>query len=350
MSLKSAVCIAVAASILAVASAALAQSEPDPATYSGADRSERLLAGARKEGAVTFYTTTPPAYVKLLTDGFEKKYGIKVNVWRGLSEQVLQRTIAETRGGKHTVDVIQSQSVAMEALHREGMLLAVKTPYTRNLIPDALVAHGEWVPSMHYVFVMAYNTAKVKKEELPNSYEELLDPKWKSRLAIEGSDYDWLAAVIKDLGDAKGRALFCSLVSKNAMSIRSGHALLTNLIASGEVPLGLTVYQYSPAQAKAKGAPIDWHAIEPAIATTDGIAVARTAPHPHAAILFFDYMLSDEGQAIIAKIGYVPTSLNVESPMKGTRIKRLKAVAMLADSDKSQALFEDILINRRACK
>jgi iron(III) transport system substrate-binding protein len=342
--------MAASALALGYSTTALAQAEPDPATYTGADRTERLIAGAKKEGMVTYYTTTPPAYVKLLADGFEKKYGVKVNIWRGLSEQVLQRTIAETRAGKHAADVIQSQSVAMEALYREGMLQTVKTPLTKLLIPDALPSHGGWVPSMHYVFVMAYNTTKVKKAELPKTYEDLLDPKWKGRLAIEASDYDWLHAIIKDMGEPKGRALFCALGSKNDMAVRSGHALLTNLVASGEVPMGLTLYQYSPAQAKAQGAPIDWHAIEPAIATTDGIAVAKKPPHPNAAVLFFDYMLSDEGQAIIAKIGYVPTNVNVESPMKGTKIKRLNASVMLAEADKSQTMFEDIIVNKRACK
>jgi iron(III) transport system substrate-binding protein len=350
MSLKSVMCIAASALILANTTTATAQSDPDPATYNGPDRTERLVAAAKKEGSLMYYTTTPPAYVKLLADGFEKKYGIKVNIWRGLSEQVLQRTIAETRGGKHAVDVIQSQSVAMEALYREGMLLPVKTPLTKNLIQDALPSNNGWVPSMHYVFVMAYNTNKVKKEELPKTYDDLLDPKWKGRLAIESSDYDWFYALSKDMGEQKARTLFCALGSKNEMSVRHGHALLTTLVSSGEVPMGLTLYQYSPAQAKAQGAPIDWHAIEPAIATTDGIGVAKKAPHPNAAILFFDYMLSDEGQAIIAKIGYVPTSKNIESPMKGTRIKRLKAAAMLAESEKSQVLFEDIFVNKRACK
>ena len=342
--------LAVSALLLACSGATLAQTASEPSGYSGPDRTERLIAGAKKEGSVTVYTTTPNEYMRMLTDGFEKKYGVKVVVWRGLSEQVLQRTLTEARGNKNTVDVIHSISTSMEALHRENILQSVNTPLSKNLIADALPPHQGWTPTMHYVFVQAYNTTKVKKEELPKTYEDLLDPKWRGRIAIEASDYDWLAEVIKTIGEAKGRALFCALGTKNDMSVRTGHALLTNLVASGEVPLGLTVYQYSPQQAKQKGAPIDWFAIEPAIAITDGLGIAKKAPNPHAAVLFYDYMLSDEGQAILAKIGYVPASMNVESPIKGTRIKRLNAATLLADGEKSRIAFEDTIVNKKACK
>jgi iron(III) transport system substrate-binding protein len=328
---------------------ALAQPASEPAAFAGPDRSDRLLANAKKEGSLTLYTTTPGEYMRLLTDGFEKKYGIKVNVWRGLSEQVLQRVLAESRGNKNTVDVVQNLSVSMEALHREGLLQPIKSPVLKDLIAEAVPAHQGWAPSMHYVYVQAYNTSKIKKEELPKTYGDLLDPKWKDKLAIEAGDYDWFFDIMKDMGEQQGRALFCGLLN-NGMSVRTGHALLTNLVASGEVPLALTVYQYSPQQAKQKGAPIDWFAIEPAIAITDGIGVTKKAPHPNAAILFYDYMLSEDGQNTLAKIGYVPASTKVESPIKGTRLKRLNAASLLDEGEQSRAMFEDVIINKRACK
>lgn len=341
---------AVSALLLGYAQGIRAQTAFDPAKYSGPDRTEKLLAAAKKEGSLTLYTTTPGEYMRLMTDGFEKKYGVKVNVWRALSEQVLQRVISEGRGGRNVVDVIQNLSVSMEALQREGLLQPVNSPLTSNLIADAVPAHHGWAPSMHYVYVQAYNTGKVRKDELPKTYADLLDPKWKGRLAIEAGDYDWLNEIIKEMGEKKGLALFCGLVNNNTLSIRTGHALLTNLVASGEVPLALTVYQYSPQQAKQKGAPIDWFAIEPAIAITDGIGVAKKAPNPSAAVLFYDYMLGDEGQNILAKIGYVPASVRVESPMKGVKLKRLNAAALLDDGDRSRIAFEDLIITKRACK
>jgi iron(III) transport system substrate-binding protein len=115
---------------------------------------------------------------------------------------------------------------------------------------------------------------------------------------------------------------------------------------SGEIPLALTVYQYSVEQAKKKGSQIEWFAIEPAIAIADGIAVAKKAPSPNAALLFYDYMLGEQAQRAIAKIGYVPSSSQVESPLKGVKTKLLEPAALLDDQEKSSARFEALLQGR----
>jgi iron(III) transport system substrate-binding protein len=342
--------LAFAISVVLLGQAA-AQTALEAASYTGPDRTERLLAAARKEGSLTLYSPTPGEYMKLLTDAFEKKYGVKVNVWRGLSEHILQRAMLEARSGRNVADVIQNLAVSMEEMHRRNLLLPVASPMAKDLIPDAMPPHKDWMPTLHYVYAQAYNTARVKKEELPKTYADLLDPRWKGRLGIEAGDYDWFDEVVQQMGGGrKGQQFFCDLVTKNGLSVRSGHTLLTNLVASGEVPLALTLYQYSPAQAKAKGAPIDWFVIEPAIAITDGIGVAKNAPHPNAAILFSDFMLSAEGQSSRAKIGYVPASTKVESPMKGIPIKRLQAAALLETANQGQKLFEDTVVTRSACR
>ena len=173
--------------------------------------------------------------------------------------------------------------------------------------------------------------------------QDLLHPRWKGRLGIEAGDHEWMSAVIKDMGEDAGLRFFQDLVRSNGLSVRTGHPLLTNLTSSGEVPLALTVYQYSVAQAKKKGAPIEWFAIEPAIAIPDGIAIARKAPSPNAALLFYDYMLSPEAQRIVARIGYVPTSTRVDSPLKGVKLKLLDAATLLDEQERSMARFEEIL-------
>src|SRR5207244_357755 len=195
---------------------------------------------------------------------------------------------------------------------RAAPLQAVAAPYEDELAPFAVPAPPEWSATLQHVFVQAYNTTKVRKDELPKTYRDLLSPKWKGRLAIEGDDHEWLSSVIADLGEAKGVELFRGLVAANGLSVRSGHALLTNLVASGEVPLALTVYQYSVEQAKKKGSPIDWFVIEPAVSITNAVAVAKRAPHPHAALLSYDYVISSERQRMLARIGYVPTHVDVE--------------------------------------
>jgi iron(III) transport system substrate-binding protein len=313
------------------------------ATSTDEGRQQRLIEGAKKEGSLLFYTTTPSEYTSQLIEPFEKKYGIKVNVWRARSEMILQRVINEARGGKSVADVVASISPPMEALHRENLLQEIDSPHHRELIPSAVPAHRQWASTLQYVFVQAYNTSKVSKDELPKTYQDLLAPKWKGKLAIEGSDHEWMTSVIKDMGEANGTRFFGELTAAHGLSVRNGHPLLTNLVASGEVPLALTVYQYSVAQAKKKGSPIDWFVIEPAVTIADAMGILKKAPHPHAALLFYDYMISPEAQRILAKIGYFPTNSKVEPPIKNIKLKVLDPGTLLDEQERSYNRFDSIL-------
>ena len=299
----------------------------------------RLIEAARKEGSLLLYTTTPTEYLKELVEPFERQYGIKVTVWRARSEAILQRVLNEARGNKPQVDVVQSIAPPMEALQREGLLLSVASSRHAELLPGSVPAHRGWASTLRYVFVQAYNTAKVSKDELPKTYGDLLHPRWKGRLGIESSDHEWFTSVVNDMGEEAGQRFFRDLVRGNGLSVRTGHPLLTNLTVSGEVPLALTVYQYSVEQAKKKGSTIDWFAI----AIADGMGVAKKAPNPNAALLFYEYMLGVETQQTLARIGYVPTNTQVESPLKGVKIKLLDAAALLDEQDKSMARYEAML-------
>jgi len=305
---------------------------------------QRLLEGARKEGSVLMYTTFPSEYAQQLIEPFEKQYGIKVNHWRARSEIVLRKALAEGRAGGATADVITIISPQLEALRREGLLQPVHSPHQADHPPFAVPAHHEWAAQLQHVFVHAYNTNTVKKDELPRRWQDLLAPRWKGNIAIEGDDHEWLAAVIADMGQDAGTQFWRRLVATNGVSVRSGHPLLTNLVASGEVPLALTVYQYSVEQAKKKGSPIDWFVIGRAVSITNGIAIPKRAPHPHAALLFYDYMLSPEAQRVLATIGYVPTSTKVASPVRGVELKSLDPAALLDEQTKSARQFEQLIL------
>lgn len=312
------------------------------AAYTGADRLQKLIEGAKKEGALNIYTSAQSDDMGPLVAGFEKKYGIKATVWRAGSEKVLQRAVTEARGNRFTVDVIETNGPELESLHREKILQAIRSPHHANLIPAAVLPHREWVGTRLNVFVQAYNTKLVKKEELPKSWEDLLHPRWKGRLGIEAEDQDWLAGVSGELGEARGAKLFKDIVAANGMSVRKGHTLLTQLVASGEVPFALTVYNYKAEQLKQKGAPIDWLSIGTAIARPNGVAVARNAPNPHAALLFYDYEISEEGQKILVDRDFVPTNTKVESPYGKLPMRFVSAKTMLDEGDKWTKLYEDI--------
>jgi iron(III) transport system substrate-binding protein len=158
------------------------------------------------------------------------------------------------------------------------------------------------------VFVLAYNTKLVRKSELPASYDGFADPKWKGRLGIEAEDSDWFATISTLMGEAKAETLFRSIVAANGVSVRKGHTLLTQLVASGEVPVALTVYNYKAEQLKNQGAPIDWYVIPPAIARANGVGVAARAPHPNAALLWYEFELGEEGQRLLLSRDFVPTN------------------------------------------
>ena len=314
--------------------------------YTGPDRTEKIVAAAKKEGTLTLYTTIAEKDLPALIQPFEEKYGIKVSVWRAGTDKVLQRTVAETQAKKYDVDAIHFGSPEMEALSREKVLQSIASPFHKELQPGSVPKHKEWAATLLSVWVQAYNTQAVKKEDLPKSYKDLLDPKWKGKLGIEAKNQDWFASVVEVMGGGeKGLGYFRELVAKNGISTRQGHTLLNNMVVSGEVPLALTLYNYMPEQAKKKGAPIDWFALEPAIARSNAVGVARRAPHPNAALLFYDYMLS-EAQPRLVALDYVPTNTKVPSPLKGIKILQTDPVRSLDESDKWTRLFEETVLRR----
>ena len=336
--------IAVAAVALAVAGAALAQASL--ATYTGADRLDKIIAAAKKEGKLTFYTSIAEPDVLPLIKPFEAKYGIKVVVWRAGTDKVLQRTLAEAAANHNEVDVVHTGTPEMEAMSREKVFQRVDSPVYRDLVPGSVPAHHEWVATILSVWVQAYNTKLIKKQDLPKTYKDLLDPKWKGKLGIEAKNQDWFASVVDiNGGGEKGLKYFHDLVAINGVSPRKGHSLLTNLVVSGEVPMALTVYNYMPAQAKAKGAPIDWFALEPAVARSNAVGVMRKASHPAAALLFHEYLLT-EAQPIFASLDYVPTNTKVESPLKGVKIMLTDPIRTLDEDEKWSKLFDDMIVKR----
>jgi iron(III) transport system substrate-binding protein len=317
----------------------------DPAAlamYDGADREQRLLEGARKENGLMIYTSLTVEDINAIAAAFEKKYGIKPKIWRAGSEKVVQRITTEARAGRFEYDVVDTNSPELEFLRREKLLQKAHSPYFADLIPQAVTSHREWVGTRLNMFVQMYNTNLVKKEDLPKSYQDLTNPKWKGRLGIETEDTDWFSTVVKDMGEEKGLKVFRDIVATNGMSVRKGHTLLAGLVASGEVPYALTVYSHGADKLKNKGAPVDWHMVPPGVVRVNGMALAKKPSHPHAAALFYDFMLS-EGQAILARGDYLPSSRKAGSLADTKQFKFFDAAAFLDESEKWDKLYADII-------
>ncbi|TMH45107.1 MAG: extracellular solute-binding protein [Betaproteobacteria bacterium] len=293
------------------------------------------------------YTSGQAEDFNVLAKAYEKKYGVKVTMWRAGSEKVLQRAVTEARGGRYSVDVVETNGPELEMLQREGLAQAVKSPHLADIIPAAKQPHGEWVGTRLNVYALAYNTKAVKKDELPKRYEDLADPRWKGRLGIEADDSEWLAGLAAQFGEAHVVELFKNIVQKNGISVRRGHTLLTQLVVSGEVPLALTVYNYKAEQFKNDGAPIDWFVIGKAVARPNGVAVMKRAPHPHAAVLWYDFELSEEAQRVLAKRDFVPTNRKVETPLNKVPLLVVDPKVMLEQQAKWTKLYEELFVKQR---
>ncbi|TMH21910.1 MAG: extracellular solute-binding protein [Betaproteobacteria bacterium] len=293
------------------------------------------------------YTSGQAEDFNVLAKAYERKYGVKVTMWRAGSEKVLQRAVTEARGGRYSVDVVETNGPELEMLQREGLAQAVKSPHLADIIPAAKQPHGEWVGTRLNVYALAYNTKAVKKDELPKRYEDLADPRWKGRLGIEADDSEWLAGLAAQFGEAHVVELFKNIVQKNGISVRRGHTLLTQLVVSGEVPLALTVYNYKAEQFKNDGAPIDWFVIGKAVARPNGVAVMKRAPHPHAAVLWYDFELSEEAQRVLAKRDFVPTNRKVETPLNKVPLLVVDPKVMLEQQAKWTKLYEELFVKQR---
>lgn len=338
----------IAAALLLVAtSSAFSQNTrlPDIASYEGPDREQRLVEGAKREGELTFYSSIPVEDINVLIAAFDKKYGVKVKVWRADSEGFLQRIVNEAKARRFEVDVMAGASSAVEPLHREHLLREVKSPFLADLIPASVAPHREWASVYLNTFVHAYNTNLVKQDDLPKTYQDLLQPTWKGKLGIEAEDFDWFAQVVNEIGEERGLKLFRDIVATNGISVRKGHTLLNNLVAAGEVPLALTVYGFTAEQTKRKGAPLDWFIIPPLIARPTAAGVAKNAPHPYAAVLFYDFLIGD-AQPILASRQFVSPSKKIESPFTKGPLKLIDSGVMLDNAKKWQDLYQNIIVSR----
>jgi iron(III) transport system substrate-binding protein len=274
---------------------------------------------ARKEGSLTLYTSNAAETIKLLGADFEKRYGIRVNVWRASSVKVLQRLVAEKKANRWDFDAVSVSSPELEAVYRERLLQEINSAWHKEMLEDTMPAHRGWAPQFINVFVQAYNTREVRKQDLPRRWADLLDPGWKGKLGVEAKAGEWYCSLLGDLGEEKGTEIFRGIAARNGWSVRSGNSVLANMVVSGEVPLALAVYSHMIDQARERGAPVDWFAIDPMIGRSNGIGVSRKPPHPHAALLFYEYAIGD-AQPLMLKLNYLSPVKKLASPLRGARI------------------------------
>lgn len=311
------------------------------AQYQGKDREQMLIEGAKKEGVVNLYTSMNVEDAKRIVAAFEKKYGIKLNMWRGLSDEVSKRVIEEARAKRVEMDVTESNGPELELITREKLTQPFYSPYLQELSSASIPAHKNWAATRFNFFVMGYNTKLVKPEEVPKTYEDLLNPKWKGQIALEVRDAPWFGMFFKLWGEQKASDYFDKLAKQN-LQARKGHSVLVNVISAGEIAISPTVYNHNAEQLKKDGAPIDWKPLDPAIAEPSGVLLAKNAKHPYASMLLIDFLISKDGQQIFADAGRIPSNTKIETKMNKFNFVMSDPSIQLDEFEKWDKLFQKL--------
>jgi iron(III) transport system substrate-binding protein len=320
------------------------------AAYRGAERTQKLIAGARKEGELMLYSSLTQEDQLRLAEDFRKRYGVTLKFWRGSQAHILQRATSEARAGRFEFDVIETNAPQLEAIAREGLLQRMNSPLAaQELMAETVPAHGEWMPDRLNLVVYAYNTAAVKPAEIPKAWPDLLDARWRNRIGMESTNVEWFAAVAESMGEERGLEHFRRM-GDNGIAVRTGHTHSTGRVIAGEIPLMMGVYSHDVDRMKAKGAPVDWFVLPPAVILPSAVAVSRRAPHPHAAALFYDYMLTD-GQRFYVEMFRVPANKSYDSAVKkllreGQAFTIVNAQRGVDDYDKWLRLYKKLIVDR----
>jgi iron(III) transport system substrate-binding protein len=317
--------------------------------YRGPDREQRILEGAKREREVVVYTSLNLKDSVPITEAFRNKTGVSVKLWRASSEKVLQRAVAEARAGRFACDILETNGPEMEAMYREKLLQEFTSPHFADLPEAAFPKHRHYVADRFNFFTIAYNTNLVKPAEVPNGYEDLLLPRFAGKVGIEASDVDWFGAMVKAMGEQKGLEFFRKLAATRP-EIRTGHTLMAELVVSGEIPIAATIYNHNAERLTVKGAPIRWKALKPTFGRPNAIGVARRAPHPHAALLFADFMLSPEGQNLIKERNRVPSSRKVDTQLNKFPFEMIDPSITLDEADKWEKLWSELFLKGERIK
>ena len=276
---------------------------------------QSLIDGAKKEGQVVFYASMEAASAQRITASFEKKFPfIKVDATRIGSERMATRLVAEAQARKVRADVVQQSAFDFYGVFQKGLFESYFSPERAAFPGEYRDEKGFWMMPAATLNVIAYNKRMVPANEVPKSFFDLTEPKWKGQLMMDENESKWMAGMIQYYGEAKTLDLMRRLAQQE-IQFRTGHTLLQTLVAAGERAVVVVAFANGVNRLKKESAPIEWISADPVIGLTFGMAVVKDAPHPNAARLFNDFLLSREGQEAIAADGYYVPRLDVLSPI-----------------------------------
>lgn len=283
---------------------------------------EKTIELAKKEGRVSFYTTMGADESKIVADAFQAKYPfIRVEITRLGSEKLIQRIITESRAGSHLFDAVTNSGMEIYLLGKMNLLARYMTPEFSSFMADSRDPAGRWADMYSNLRLVAYNTKLVAKDKIPKRHEDLLEPHWKGQIGFPEGQYVWFATMLKVMGEERGRKFFQGL-ARQELNYRGAQVLVTQMISAGEFNAGFS-YDTQVLRFKSRGAPIDSAPMPFVTKNTHPLALAAHAPHPNAAKVFIDHMLSKEGQLFIRNMGRVIS----RSDIAQEELSRIKVIS-----------------------
>ena len=300
------------------ATAVLAQAPDDILTYTGPERTQRLIEGAKREGRVTYYSgMIVNQALRPLTTAFQKKYPfIKMAHWRADSEDILTRVSAEMRANNLVADVIEGTGVGELAV-RAGVAQPIWSSQLAD-IPDYMRDPRRlWAPTRMSYFGIAYNTRLVPAGTEPKSYTDLLDAKWKGKMAWPALTPVGAPLFITNLrlswGEDKAMGYLRQLRTQGIVNFGAGNPrTLVDRVIAGEYAIAIQIFAHHPLISAGKGAPVAAKLLPPVASASGTLIIPKGSRHPHAALLLMDFLLSKEGQAILAAAEYLPVRPDVD--------------------------------------
>jgi iron(III) transport system substrate-binding protein len=274
------------------------------------DEKAKLIDAAKKEGKLVWYTSTNVTESKPLLDDFEKVYpGIKGEIFRASGEKTLNRIITEARANHSEFDIVTISEV--DALIDAKLLAPYRSPEAKSFIPEFKDPNGYWTAIYINYATIGYNPKMVSDKEAPKQWEDLLDTKWKSKLAIDQEQYPWFGTLHKAWGRERAQKYMRALAKQN-IQWRKGHTLIAQLMAAGEFPLGV-VYAHRIEEMKHRGAPVEWvNTVNPIVVTVNAAGLSTKPQHPNAAKLFYDFLLSKPAQQRLRSLRRIPARPDIE--------------------------------------
>jgi iron(III) transport system substrate-binding protein len=304
-----------------------------------------ILAAAKAEGELTIYASMNEEEALPYWKVFEDATGIKVNFVRSSDANIRARIAIEARARQRSWDLVATTPVYNLP---DELLAQFEPPRAKNLIPEARGPNKRWYGVTGNYGAPAYNTKLVPKAALPASFEEFLDHKeWAGKVAIDATDSEWLTGLYKHYGEERGRKLAQDIAATLKPVVLDGHLNVARSVGAGEYWIALNNFVPLTVNMKLSGAATDFWALDPVTLAFGSVGISAQAPHPNAALLATNYMLSQEGQRFLTQKGRLPTRRDVETNPPGIidmlQQKKIIAPIVMADEQKKmQAAFNDI--------